>query len=396
LHTSAAIWTLGENVIAVKYNDLSLACHHNIPLIAGFERLYQIGDSSVIIPNENGFALWNTKKTLKNPEYSLQITDIKIIKGDTDENNDISDLKTDLEILYKNNSLLIGYDVISFFNPPKMLFRTQLDNGEWSNFSTSNTTALSNIPIGNHTFKVETQLENGKKLQDAFSFTIFPPWYLTTWSYGIYVVLLLLILFLTWKLDKLRLKTKERQMKILQAKELKLKEDAFNAENKKKEQEIIRLNNEKLETEIQHKSQELANSAVILGRKNEILIEVKNSLSQFSYNKKQNITLIDINRKIQEISHIIDENIKEDDIFHKFEENFDLVHNNFIKRLTEQYPDLNVSERKLCAYIKMQLSSKEIAPLLNISVRGVETMRLRLRKKLGLHNENLIKYLDNY
>ena len=421
LNTSSAIWALGEDVIAVKYKDLSFTCYHNIPLIANFERIYPISDSTVIIPNENGFALWNTGNSVKSPELSLQITDIKIIKGiNTDINFDINtenpaksisfyneyadyqyftsiiEKGQDLKIPYQNNSLLIKYDVISYFHSAKLLFRTQLDNQKWTPFSTSNTTALSDLHIGFHTFKVETKLENGKILQDKFSFTIFPPWYLTNSAYIFYVILLGFMVFILLKLDKIRLKSKERQMKNAQDKELKMKEDEFNTENQKKEQEIIRLTNEKLETEIQHKSQELANSAVILGRKNEVLIEIKNLLSDFFNLKKQDKSLPEINRKIHEINHIIDDNIKEDDLIHKFEENFNLVHNNFIKRLTDQYPNLNFTDRKLCAYLKMQLSSKEIAPLLNISVRGVETMRLRLRKKLGLHNENLSKFLDNY
>jgi len=71
-----------------------------------------------------------------------------------------------------------------------------------------------------------------------------------------------------------------------------------------------------------------------------------------------------------------------------------LVHNNFMKKLREKHPDLSNSERLMCAYLKMNLSTKEIAPLLNISVRGVETTRYRLRKKLGLdRDDGLIDYL---
>ena len=185
-------------------------------------------------------------------------------------------------------------------------------------------------------------------------------------------------------------------MKKLQKKELELKEEAFKTENDKKEQEITRLTNEKLEMDIRHKSQELANSAIILGKKNEVLIEIKKSLSGIFDKSGHELTPQELKRKILEVSYIIDENIRDDDVIHKFEENFDLVHNNFIKRLVEAFPALSVSERKMCTLIKMQLSSKEIAPLLNISVRGVETMRLRLRKKLGLQNESLTKFLTNF
>jgi len=275
-------------------------------------------------------------------------------------------------------------------------FRTRLSNGEWSAFSFADSKMLSDIPIGAHTFMVQAQLENNLILEDSFSFIILPPWYLTKVAYLIYGILIIFTFFLIWKFDNRRLKRKERKMKMRQQKELELKEEAFKIENEKKEREIIRLTNEKLEIDIQHKSQELANSAIILGRKNEVLIEIKKSLSSFFDKSGHTIPSQDIKHKILKMYNIIDENIREDDVFHKFEENFDIVHNNFIKRLTETFPSLSVAERKMCTYIKMQLSSKEIAPLLNITVRGVETMRLRLRKKLGLDNESLTKFLANF
>ena len=393
-----AIWALGEDILAVKYNNTAVSCYHSIPLITNFERLFPINDSLAIIPNENGFALWNTAASIKKSEYPLQITDIQIVKGnDRKEGDSIgTNAKGVLTIPYRNNSFLVEYAVINYFNPYKVQFRTQLDNEEWSPFSSVDNRVLSDIPIGSHIFKVQTQMENGKVLEDSFSFIVLPPWYLTTGAYIIYGIMLILLFFLLWKLDSRRIEQKERQMKMLQEKELERKEEVFKTENEKKEQEIIRLTNEKLEMDIQHKSQELANSALILVRKNEVLIEIKKSLFDILDKTNHDIPLQEFKRKISEVTHVIDENIREDDIIHKFEENFDLVHNNFIKRLTEAFPTLNVAERKMCTLIKMQLSSKEIAPLLNISVRGVETMRLRLRKKLRLQNESLTKFLSNF
>ena len=70
------------------------------------------------------------------------------------------------------------------------------------------------------------------------------------------------------------------------------------------------------------------------------------------------------------------------------------MHQDFINRLKNTHPDLSPREIRLCAYLRMNLSTKEIAPLLNISIRGVEIGRYRLRKKLNLDREdNLIDYL---
>ena len=80
-----------------------------------------------------------------------------------------------------------------------------------------------------------------------------------------------------------------------------------------------------------------------------------------------------------------------------YRHSFDSVHHDFFKKLEEAYPELNNKEKLLCAYIKMNLLSKEIAPLLNISLRGVEISRYRLRKKLGLEEgANLAEFLQKF
>jgi FixJ family two-component response regulator len=78
-----------------------------------------------------------------------------------------------------------------------------------------------------------------------------------------------------------------------------------------------------------------------------------------------------------------------------FETYFDEVHEDFFKRLTEKFPTLTPREQKLCAYIKMNIATKEIATLQNISTRGVEISRYRLRKKLGIDRDaNLGTYIS--
>jgi DNA-binding CsgD family transcriptional regulator len=96
----------------------------------------------------------------------------------------------------------------------------------------------------------------------------------------------------------------------------------------------------------------------------------------------------------QRIVSLINRNIHDDSDWEIFEKNFAEVHEDFLEKLKEKYPDITAGELKLAAYIKMNLSSKEIAPLLNISVRSVENKRYRLRKKMGIaHDSNLSDHL---
>ncbi|MFZ4058646.1 MAG: helix-turn-helix transcriptional regulator [Ferruginibacter sp.] len=73
---------------------------------------------------------------------------------------------------------------------------------------------------------------------------------------------------------------------------------------------------------------------------------------------------------------------------------YNSVHHNFLNALKTTHPDITPGELKLSAYLRMNLSTKEIAQLMNISVRGVEISRYRLRKKLQLNTEaSLFDYL---
>ena len=74
-----------------------------------------------------------------------------------------------------------------------------------------------------------------------------------------------------------------------------------------------------------------------------------------------------------------------------------MAYNNFLSRLGRRFPALTTADKRLCAYLKMGLSSKEIAPLMNLTYRSVEMTRYRLRKKLALpREENLVKFLQNF
>ena len=87
---------------------------------------------------------------------------------------------------------------------------------------------------------------------------------------------------------------------------------------------------------------------------------------------------------------------KLDDAWDSFTRQFDQVHVEFQNRITEQFPQLTKTDLKLCTYLRMNLSSKEIASLMYVSLRAVEVSRSRLRKRLGLNKElNLLTFIQN-
>jgi DNA-binding NarL/FixJ family response regulator len=130
--------------------------------------------------------------------------------------------------------------------------------------------------------------------------------------------------------------------------------------------------------DIEAKNKELAASAMKVIYKNEKMLEVKTLIEALSHENSENYS-----KKISSILQFIEKELKEDQ-WDDFELRFDQANNNFIKRLKSSYPELSSWDLKVCAYLKMNLSTKEIAQILNMSVRGVETARFRIRKRIGL------------
>jgi DNA-binding CsgD family transcriptional regulator len=160
----------------------------------------------------------------------------------------------------------------------------------------------------------------------------------------------------------------------------------------KTESELVALRNDKLEADINFKNSELASSAMHLVKKGELLTKLKSELSQVIKGLDNPIAIEELKKMRKSLSE--DDNMDQE--WENFTKHFDKVHSDFVVGLKEKHPNISASELKLCAYLRMNLTTKEIAQLMNISVRGVEISRYRLRKKLGIPSEqNLFDYLIN-
>ena len=140
-----------------------------------------------------------------------------------------------------------------------------------------------------------------------------------------------------------------------------------------------------------------ADSTINLMRKNDMLLSLDTQMEELSESVRQEAPKANINRMIKDIRRGIQQNINDDENWEKFEETFNLVYDNYMRKLTEHFPDLKLNDRKLCAYLRMGLSSKEMASLLNTSTRSIETARYRLRKKLQMDSgENLKEFIQSF
>ncbi|NCU03345.1 MAG: transcriptional regulator, partial [Chitinophagaceae bacterium] len=266
---------------------------------------------------------------------------------------------------------------------------------DWSAWSKKTERDYTNLPAGNYTFNVKSRNNpDNQSPVTGFSFKILPPWYQTWWAYTVYVLLFFSLLYLFYKRQQRKykrlqqLKLQEQQRKYdEEQKQLQLQHQI---EIEKSEKQIVELRNEKLQSEVEHKNSELASSAMNLVQKKEMLSKLKEDLAQY----KSHTDAGKAGKEFQKIMKLIDKELDDNGEWEQFAVHFDSVHTNYLKKLKEQYPTLTTSDLKLAAYLRLNLSSKEIAQLMNISIRGVETSRYRLRKKLELPNEvNLFDHL---
>lgn len=373
-------------------------------LMLGFEHFNFISRNKVLVGTEDGFAYIDIGK----PYYSDKKSNIfirslfSINKNDTllySKSESTEDVKA-IKIPYNLNSLRFEFVLPEYQDKLAVEYSYYLKNydTQWSIYSSQNIKEYTKLKKGDYTFHVKGYNKiDGSISETSFRFTILPPWYESNLAYAIYVIILTLLIYtLVFYINK---KSQSAALKIKREKEKQLKEqkEHFLAQAKEKEKEIVELKNQQLEYDLKHKSQELADSTMNLIRKNEILSEIGNDINAISEEIKKEEGITVAYKKLQLILDNIRQNIAHDSDWKRFEQSFDIVYENYLKRLGEQYPLLNTNDKKLCAYLKMDLSSKDIAPLLNMSVRSVETARYRLRKKLGLSRDaNLTEFLQRF
>ncbi|WP_304517792.1 two-component regulator propeller domain-containing protein [Cecembia rubra] len=256
--------------------------------------------------------------------------------------------------------------------------------GEWTN---KRDKAYTNLREGKYTFHVQSKDIYGQIAEAIpFNFTVLPPWYRTSLAWFIYLIASVLFILLAYKKVDKQYQKKTQALTARQKKELEEKsKDLRNSQ-----QELEKLKTEKLEVEIENKNKELASATMHLLNKNGFIDQTKSQLSLIIKKSKNQ----EVKNELQKVIHSIDKNIAEDDDWKQFEIHFDQVHGDFMHRFKRAYPNLSPQEIKLTAYLRMNLSTKEIAFLMNISPRGVEISRYRLRKKLQLErSDNLQEFI---
>lgn len=382
------LWFFSKNYINYfSYGKLSSNLKHNvIPIpssltnsMLGYENISQLSDSLYLIGTTDGYYAINIDDLAFN-NYKISLTNIATNKQN--EALNFVPIKTEGSFKSNDNNITFSYTVPEFNKYIMAEFQYLLEGvqNEWSEWSSKSTVNFKNLQPGKYTFKVRAKIGNSiTENTESYKFTILKPWYSTNLALIIYSLLLIIMAYFINKAYqnyyyKQQEKLIEENNRLLEIKELET------------EQELMRIKNQQLEQDFESKNRELAASTMNLIKKNELLAMIKEDL--------KNSTETLQNKNIKSVISTINKNINEEDTWNVFVDAFNNADKDFLKKIKMAHQTLTPNDLRLCAYLRLNLSSKEIAPLLNISVRSVEIKRYRLRKKMDLpHEQGLVEYI---
>lgn len=344
--------------------------------LTGYENISLHKNGSYIIGTNNGYALLDNMK-FQTTDYVIGINSVQK-KFQNAENKYVS-IKEQGDFDFEENSFIVSFSVPSYDQYSDISYQYKLDGlyNEWSKWMNESNVSLENLSYGDYTIQVKGKVGNQLTSNIAtYSFEINKPWYLSNWAILLYVFVFVLIMFV---INRIFVRYYRNQRNKL-IEDNKKKMELSQLEN---QQEIMKLRNDRLRNELESKNRELATTAMSLINKNELLLGIKHDLMQMGDKASRD-----------EVIKLVNNNLNNNSDWEFFKEAFNNADKDFLNKMKSKHPELTANDLKFCAFLRLNLSSKEIAPLLNISVRSVEIKRYRLRKKMNLaHSENLIDYI---
>ncbi len=376
-----------------KYSLLELKSK----LPKGFESVYTIDEHNVIFPTEKGFLFFDPSAYFSvesGPILFLSKAILHVQKDSllysahavrTSEN-------LSFNLGHNQNELSFHFSVIGVGDKEMIGYSHMLKgiDNEWSAWESSQKVDLRKLSPGRYTLMMKARNQNGTESQPLYiEIRILKVWYAPL-MYVMGVISLISLAIVTYFFQKKKYEKEKNQILELNRK----REEEYRIYAQASQEEITRLQNEKLLSEINYKNQELTSFTYHLVNKNELISKINALVNRLAKKLNQHP---EVKKELLQIQKLTEHNANVDEHWEEFIMNFDKVHANFYKRLTEDFKDLSPNDYRLCTYLRMNLTSKEISVLMNISIRSVETNRYRLRKKLGIERDvNLNQFLMNY
>ncbi len=377
------LWLFSENNIHYVYRDLVTGKKKVSSIVSSleqrrtvFENISKIDKSKYLLGTNNGYiSLDLDNYKLSPPE--ININKIEAFKLSQDP---VAVSKNEfVQLEYNSNNLRFYANVSNYQKFQPITFEYFLDGyiSKWVSISEVPFIEFNNLKPGDYEFKIRAKIGNlYSSNSDSFLFTVERPWYFSNFMIANYFLVFLIIFFLFNKSYEKYYRDKEQKI-------IRINQNKLELVEVERKQALMAVENNKLQNDIESKNRELAISTMSMIKKNQFLSKIKSDLKKSESGDK-----------IFSVIKMIDRNLNNKDDWKFFEEAFNNADKDFLKKVKSSHPSLTNNDLRLCAYLRLNLSSKDIAPLLNISLSSVEIKRYRLRKKMQLtHNEGLTDHL---
>ena len=377
------LWLFSENNIHYVYRDLVTGKKKVSSIVSSleqrrtvFENISKIDKSKYLLGTNNGYiSLDLDNYKLSPPE--VNINKIEAFKLSQDP---VAVSKNEfVQLEYNSNNLRFYANVSNYQKFQPITFEYFLDGyiSKWVSISEVPFIEFNNLKPGDYEFKIRAKIGNlYSSNTDSFLFTVERPWYFSNFMIANYFLVFLIIFFLFNKSYEKYYRDKEQKI-------IRINQNKLELVEVERKQALMAVENNKLQNDIESKNRELAISTMSMIKKNQFLSKIKSDLKKSESGDK-----------IFSVIKMIDRNLNNKDDWKFFEEAFNNADKDFLKKVKSSHPSLTNNDLRLCAYLRLNLSSKDIAPLLNISLSSVEIKRYRLRKKMQLtHNEGLTDHL---
>ena len=285
------------------------------------------------------------------------------------------DIHSVAEIPFAFNNITIHFSANNVFSDNlKFQYLLQGVDKDWSEPQKINKISYARLSVGKYQFQLKTINSMGEVSKPIlYTFEVLPPWYLSSFAYIGYVLLIITISIVIWQLVQLRY----RKMHI---KKLKIRES-----------NRLHKMNERLRLQVEEKNAELLSQTSFIIQRNELILKIKDEIEQYAKEQKKTFTPL-----FQKVTSLLNKSMDMEDDWNMFLIRFEEKHTGFFQSLKTNYPQLTPSDLRLCACLRLNMETKDIASLMNVSIRSIENSRYRIRKKLNIpqHINLTIFFMD--
>lgn len=375
------LWSFNQNSIiysvqsklneTIKFGSIPIPNDLRSAMV-GYENVSALNEHQYLFGFAQGYMIFDFER-IDNRKSNYELNINTVSAWEKAEQYEFLSKDQHSELPSEINNIKFNYSIPQYekYFMPEYKFKLKGFLDEWSPWKSVNETSFNNLPFGEYEFLVKARVGDKYETETlSYKFTIQRPFLLSNIMIFLYALLSILLfvgihIFYKRFYKKQKLKLQKKAEREIELKDL------------ESQRQLMRFKNEQLKQDIESKNRELAISTMSLIKKNEFLNSIKTELKRADSS----------NGSTKKVIKIIDKNLNNSDDWKLFEEAFNNADKDFLKKMKSKHPSLTPNDLRLCAYLRLNLSSKEIAPLFNISTKSVEVKRYRLRKKMDLPRE---------